>query len=168
MPYPKTWKTYAYSACIVADDARDGSEIRAAEEVQVVEQMVQIVQVAPLRIARCQWCRLLIRIVERWLKSAEELRHRDVEFAIADRRGRIDQHSLAVRAEHDIAAPEIAMQQGRIRGFLQIRLEMIQQIARPAAVFRREVLLRELQARQEALRPEELHPAVMDPVLLPD
>ncbi len=113
---------------VAAQDAGDGVEIGVAEQVEVVEQGVEVVEVAALGVAGVQGAGFLVGIVEFTGEAAEELGLGDVDFAEADAHGRVDEDGLASGACHDVAAPEVAVEQGREVGFDEAVLQMCEQL----------------------------------------
>src|SRR5690606_14992742 len=55
---------------------------------------------------------LLVRIVEDGREAAEEPGHRQVHFGVAGVHGGVDEPGAALTVAQEVAAPEIAVQQG--------------------------------------------------------
>lgn len=113
---------------VVAQDAGDGGVVGVAEEVKVVEQGIEVVEVTTLGIAGVQGAGFLVGIIEFACEAAEELGLGDVDFAETDAHGRVDEDGLASGACHDVAAPEVAVEQGREVGFDEAVLQMCEQL----------------------------------------
>lgn len=109
---------------VAPQDAGDGGVVGVAEEVKVVEQGVEVVEVAALGITGGQGAGFLVGIIEFAREAAEELGLGDVDFAEADAHGRVDEDGLASGACHDVAAPEVAVEQGREVGFDEAIFQM--------------------------------------------
>ncbi|CDH46496.1 hypothetical protein BN874_470003 [Candidatus Contendobacter odensis Run_B_J11] len=89
--------------------------VAAAEQIEMVENVIQVVQRPPLRIAGSQRQRLPIGDVKGFRETAEQFGHRQVRLAVALVNRRIEDHRLAIRRAIGIAAPKIAVQQRRSR-----------------------------------------------------
>ena len=113
---------------IAVQDAGDGVMVGAAEEMKVIEQRVEVVEVAALGVAGVHGAGFSVCLVEIAGEAAEELGHGEVDFAVADAHGRIDEDGGAVRAGHDIAAPEVTMEQRRESGFNEAVSQMGEQL----------------------------------------
>lgn len=109
---------------VAAQDAGDSEMVGVAEEVKVVEQGVEVVEVAALGVAGVQGAGFLVGIIEFAREAAEELGLGDVDFAEADAYGRVDEDGGAVWSCHDVAAPEVAVEQGREVGFDEAVFQM--------------------------------------------
>jgi len=81
-------------------DAGDGVMVGAAEEMKVIEQRVEVVEVAALGVAGVHGAGFSVCLVEIAGEAAEELGHGEVDFAVADAHGRIDEDGGAVRVPH--------------------------------------------------------------------
>ncbi len=113
---------------VAAQNAGDGVVVGVAEQVEVVEQRVEVVEVAALGVAGVQGAGFLVGIIEFAREAAEELGLGDVDFAEADAHGRVDEDGLASGACHDVAAPEVAVEQGREVGFYEAVFQMCEQL----------------------------------------
>lgn len=109
---------------VAAQNAGDGGVVGVAEEVEVVEQGIEVVEVTTLGIAGVQGAGFLVGIIEFASEAAEELGLGDVDFAEADTHGRVDEDGGAVWSCHDVAAPEVAVEQGREVGFDEAVFQM--------------------------------------------
>src|SRR5262245_60897969 len=89
--------------------------VAAAEEVEVVEHVVQVIELASYPVARVDRPHFAVALVEACREAAEELGHREVGFRVAVVNGRIEHGRRAVGEESRVAAPEIAVQQRRCR-----------------------------------------------------
>ena len=98
---------------IAAQDAGDGGVVGVAEEVKVVEQGVEVVEVAALGVAGVQGAGFLVGIIEFAREAAEDLGL-----------GEVDEAGGAVWPCHDVAAPEVAVEQGREVGFDEAVFQM--------------------------------------------
>ena len=90
---------------VAAQDAGDGGVVGVAEEVEVVEQGIEVVEIASLGIAGVGRAGFAVGLVEFASEAAKELGHGEVDFAVADADGGVDEDGLAGGACHDIAAP---------------------------------------------------------------
>src|SRR5439155_27264238 len=80
----------------------------------MVENVIEIVDVAPNLVAGAEWPCVAIRFVKLGVESAEQRRHRDIGFSVADIESGIEDHRLAAREHRRVAGPEFAMQQRRL------------------------------------------------------
>jgi hypothetical protein len=78
------------------DQPCGAARVRAAEQVDVVENVVQVVQIAAPGIAGIERPFRLIGIVKAAVEAAEEFRHGDVGFAVAVVGGGIEDHRRVV------------------------------------------------------------------------
>ena len=113
---------------VAVQDADDGVMVDAAEEMKVIEQRVEVVEVAALGVAGVHGAGFAVCLIEIAGEAAEELGHGEVDFAVADAHGRIDEDGGAVRAGHDVAAPEVAVEQRRESGFDEAVFQMGEQL----------------------------------------
>lgn len=90
---------------VAAQDAGDSEMVGVAEEVEVVEKGVEVVDVATLGIAGVWWAGFAVRLVEFAGEAAEKLCHGKVDFAVADADGGVDEDGLTGGACHDVTAP---------------------------------------------------------------
>lgn len=95
--------------------------VGVAEEVEVIEQGIEVVEVATLGIAGVQRTGFLIGIIEFAGETAEELSHSEIDLAVADADGRIDKDGFTGGPCHDVAAPEVAVEQGGKSWFDEMR-----------------------------------------------
>ena len=109
---------------IAVQDAGDGVMVGAAEEMKVIEQRVEVVEVAALGVTGVRGAGFAVCLVEIAGEAAEELGHGEVDFAVADAYSRIDEDGSTVRAGHDVAAPEVAVEQRRESGFDEAVFQM--------------------------------------------
>src|SRR6266852_8108584 len=66
--------------------------VAAAEQIRVVEHVVQVVQRFSHCVALIEWCGFRVGGVESLRKSAEQLGHGEVRFAVSPVNGRIEKH----------------------------------------------------------------------------
>ena len=85
-------------------------EIATAEQVEVIQHMIELVQRLPFAVARRQWPGVLVSAVKRLTKAAEKARHGQIGFAVAVVDGGIEDDRLTIR-RRPVAAPEITVQQ---------------------------------------------------------
>ena len=107
----------------------DGAKITGAEEVQVVEHMIEVVDLTPLLVARHQQAALSVCPVERTGESAKELRHGNIRFGVSHINGRIDQNRSSVLVRHKVPTPEIPVQKRRMVRLREQLLQTVQQSA---------------------------------------
>ncbi len=79
----------------------------------MIEELIQIVKIAPVFIPGTQIPELLIRFVERIRKASEQLRHSQIRLRVTIIHGGIDQPSLSVISRYVIPCPEIPVHEGR-------------------------------------------------------
>ena len=113
---------------VAVQDADDGVMVGAAEEMKVIEQRVEVVEVAALGVTGVHGAGFAVCLIEIAGEAAEELGHGEVDFAVAYAHGRIDEDGGAVRAGHDVAAPEVAVEQRRESGFDEAVFQMGEQL----------------------------------------
>ena len=77
----------------------------------MVEQVVQVVQLDPLPVARRQRPRGRIADEKGLWEAAEQLGHRQIYLPVAAVHGRIEQGAAAPGQQGRIAAPQVAMHQ---------------------------------------------------------
>src|SRR6516164_3677788 len=94
-------------------------QVRAAEEIQVIEYMVEVVERLALLVADVQRRRTPVRGVEAVREAAEQLGHRQVGFTVADVDRGVEDRRRAVGEFADVAVPEVAMKQGGGRPVLE-------------------------------------------------
>lgn len=109
---------------VTMQDAGDGVVVGAAEEMKMIEQRVEVVEVATLGVTGVRGAGFAVCLVEIAGEAAEELGHGEVDFAVADAYSRIDEDGSTVRAGHDVAAPEVAVEQRRESGFDEAVFQM--------------------------------------------
>ena len=90
---------------VAVQDADDGVMVGAAEEMKVIEPRVEVVEVAALGVTGVHGAGFAVCLIEIAGEAAEELGHGEVDFAVADADGGVDEDGLAGGACHDIAAP---------------------------------------------------------------
>ena len=143
-------------------------QIAGAEQVQVIQHVVEVVKRTPQRIAVGERPRIAVRGMEVAAKSAEQLGHRDVGLAIADVDRRVEDDRRAIRQAGGVARPQVAVQERR-RGFVpaqQRRQRGEQALALALQRARVAVARSERELRREALVTEESAPVVGPAVAL--
>ena len=81
--------------CISVQNVPDRRIVSSPEHIQVIEELIQIVKIAPVFIPGTQIPELLIRFVERIRKASEQLRHSQIRLRVTIIHGGIDQPSLS-------------------------------------------------------------------------
>src|SRR5262249_48090973 len=87
------------------------AEIASAEEIQVVEHVVEVVEGGARLPARLERPRRFVGAIERGVEAAEEPRHGDVRLAVAEVDGGVEDHRRSIGRGAPIATPEAAVQQ---------------------------------------------------------
>ena len=87
------------------------SMVTGAEQVEMVEQLVKVVDGQPIRPADIKSSRFHIGIVERSWKATEERCHAQFGFSPTIMCRRIDEGGLPALITDGVAAPQIAMDQ---------------------------------------------------------
>src|SRR6516164_7033660 len=87
------------------------SRVPAAEEVGVVQHVVEVVELAAQRRARGQRRRALVGAIEGWAEATEETGHGEIGLAVAVIDRGIEQHRFPGSAREPVSAPQIAVQE---------------------------------------------------------
>ena len=106
-------------------NAPNRPQISTAEQVQMVEQVVEIIQITTPRIVWLKRADLPIGIVEPSVETAEQLRHGQIRFRVSDIHRRVDEPRAAVSARDVVAAPQIAVKQGGLFRFNQAVIQVM-------------------------------------------
>ena len=106
----------------------------------MVQEMVKVVQVAAVPVARLQGRGLLVCAVKRIGEPAEQFRHGEVGFRMADVSRRVDQPCGPVPSRDEIPRPQVAVQQGRTLRLDEEPVEMVEQPAGSLLVLRGEMM----------------------------
>jgi len=85
--------------------------IAAAEEVQVVEHVVEVVELPADTVAQVDLERLVVRSVEIGRETAEELCHREIGLTVPVVHRRVEDDRRALGGEGDVARPQVAVEQ---------------------------------------------------------
>jgi len=81
----------------------------------VHEQRIQLIERNTLCGARCTWENFVVSGVDARRESAEELHHGEIDLAVSEVRGRIDEIGLTVRTRQDVAGPEVTVKATEVR-----------------------------------------------------
>src|SRR5262245_40014941 len=85
--------------------------IPLAEEIEMVEHVIQVVQHAPCLVPSADRTHFPVPLVEARPKAPEQLGHREIGFAVTVIDGRIEHDRGAIREEPSVPAPEVAVKQ---------------------------------------------------------
>src|SRR5690554_258881 len=105
----------ALSAHVSTENAVDAAAVAFAEQVEMNKEVVELVEGLALLIARRQREDLIVGLIKVRRETAKECRHCEVGLAVTEVRGGVDDDRLAAQRDHPVAAPEVAMQQRRVR-----------------------------------------------------
>ena len=89
------------------------SKISASEQVEMIQKMIQIIQIAALSVAGVDRAAFVVCPVKPLRKSSEQFGHGQVCLRVPDRNRRVDQPGFSVVSGDIISAPQIAVKQGR-------------------------------------------------------
>ena len=86
-------------------------KIPAPEHVQMIQQLIQIVQVPSVLIARLQHSRFLIGVIKSRRKPAEQFRHGNVGLGMPVIDRRINEPALSVISGDHVSRPQVSVYQ---------------------------------------------------------
>ena len=101
--------------------------VTAAEEDGMIEDMVEIVEIHPHFMAGREGPGFLIGLVERGRKATEEPCHGQISLPVSKVDGGIKDDWISILQGPGVTAPEVTVQEGRGRGFLEKAIEMIEE-----------------------------------------
>lgn len=84
----------------------------AAEQMVVIEDVVEVVEIAALRPVGMAGVGLVVSLIEGWREAAEEFGEGEVGFAVAVVTDGIEDHRSEILVECGVAAPEVAVEKG--------------------------------------------------------
>ena len=85
------------------------AEVAAAEEIEVVEQVMQLVDQQAIATAGLEWPGLSVAAFEVGWEAAEETRHGDFGLAVTVVGRGIDEHGAASVIDEIVAAPQVTV-----------------------------------------------------------
>ena len=93
----------------------------------MVQQMIEVVYILPVLVSGFHFRACKIAVIKVRCKASEKLCHGKVCFGMAIVGGRINDPCPAIAPGHDIACPEVSVDQRRFLRFNQILVQMLQQ-----------------------------------------
>src|SRR5262245_26323106 len=134
--------------------------VSTAEEIRVIEHVIEVVQTAACTRRLIDGPAALIRGVESAAETSEKMRHGEIRFPIAVVDRRIEDHRCTRRINPPVAAPEVAMQERRYRPVT--RKVSAHQIEKQVPTFLQcsavTIAAREIELRSQAPLAEKLDP----------
>src|SRR5215472_4398888 len=136
------------------------SRVPAAEEVGVVQHVVEVVELGAQRRARRQRRGALVSAIKGWAKATEKTGHGKIGLAVAVIDRGIEHHRFPRSAREPVSAPQIPVQERSARPVTgeQRRQSFEQPRAARAETPWKTPFLAEHQLRAQAPLAEELHP----------
>ena len=104
-----------------------GRKIRNSEQIQMVQQMIEVVYILPVLVSGFHFRACKIAVIKVRCKASEKLCHGKISFGMTIVGSRIDDPCPAIAPGHDIACPEVSVDQRRFFRLNQILIQMIQQ-----------------------------------------
>ena len=97
------------------DQAHGLPQVSAAEQVEVIQHVIQVVKADAPLVARRQGPGRFVGRIELGGEATKQLCHSKICFPVAEVHGRIEEHGFAGLEGTPIAAPQVTVQQRRLR-----------------------------------------------------
>jgi len=155
---------------IFSDRTDHPSPVGRAEQVQMVQQVVEVVQIPSFRITGFKGPTAVVSLMETRGETAEEFRHGNVSLPMPIVNRRVDQPSPAVGSGHPVSSPQIPMEQAGT-SFIRFGKEILQTIQNrlhrfPCSTVTVSSLTGQIPLKPQPLFSEELMPGFHHPVIL--
>jgi hypothetical protein len=93
--------------------ALDARQVARTEEIDVIQQVIEVVQLAAQRVSGVERPRAAVGRHEVLAKATKKLGHREIHLSIADVHGGIEHDASAVSERCRVARPQVAVDERR-------------------------------------------------------